>query len=107
MDHFAFPTIDSFVEKHNRSSNWEAVVESSTKDDGSALQLGSVKGKRRLRRIFASFHFAPPFGFCMFTCIRKVFLTDGGYVFAKLNAQYEFLSQTKAKAISRSRKESR
>ena len=23
MDHHAFPTIDSFVEKHNRYSNWE------------------------------------------------------------------------------------
>ena len=38
MDHHAFPTIDSFVEKHNRYSNWEAIVESSAKDEDSALQ---------------------------------------------------------------------
>ena len=44
MDHHAFPKIDSFVEKHNRYSNWEAVVESSAKDDESALQHDAVKG---------------------------------------------------------------
>ena len=108
MDHFAFPTIDSFVEKHNRYSNWEAVVESSTKDDESALQLGSVKGKRRLRRIFRKLPFRPTFRFLYVYLYQKGIL-DGwrGYVFAKLHAQYEFLSQSKAKAISRSRKESR
>ncbi len=26
MDHYAFPSIDVFVEKHNRYSNWEARV---------------------------------------------------------------------------------
>ena len=50
MDHHAFPTIDSFVEKHNRYSNWEAVVESSSTDDESALQHDGVK-ETRLRRI--------------------------------------------------------
>ena len=45
MDHHAFPTIDIFVEKHNRYSNWEAIVESSSTDDDSALQHDEVKGK--------------------------------------------------------------
>ena len=108
MDHYAFPTIDSFVEKHNRYSNWEAVVESSTKDNESALQLGSVKGKRRLRRIFRKLPFRPTLRFLDVYIWQKGIL-DGwrGYVFAKLHAQYEFLSQTKAKAISRIRKETR
>ena len=106
MDHYAFPTIDSFVEKHNRYSNWEAVVESSTKDNESALQLGSVKGKRRLRRIFRKLPFRPTLRF-LYVYIWQKGILDGwrGYVFAKLHAQYEFLSQTKAKAISRIRKE--
>ncbi len=26
MDHYAFPTVDVFMEKHNRYSNWEARV---------------------------------------------------------------------------------
>ena len=108
MDHYAFPTIDSFVEKHNRYSNWEAVVESSTKDNESALQLGSVKGKRRLRRIFRKLPFRPTLRF-LYVYIWQKGILDGwrGYVFAKLHAQYEFLSQTKAKAISKIRKETR
>ncbi|MEK9633870.1 MAG: glycosyltransferase family 2 protein, partial [Opitutae bacterium] len=38
MDHHAFPTIESFVEKHNRYSNWEAVVESTSQDKAGSLQ---------------------------------------------------------------------
>ena len=108
MDHHAFPTIDSFVEKHNRYSNWEAVVESSSTDDDSALQHDSVKGKRRLRRIFRKLPFRPTLRFLYVYFWQKGIL-DGweGYVFAKLHSQYEFLSQAKAKAISRSRKETR
>ena len=108
MDHHAFPTIDSFVEKHNRYSNWEAVVESSSTDDDSALQHDAVKGKRQLRRIFRKLPFRPTLRFLYVYFWQKGIL-DGwrGYVFSQLHAQYEFLSQAKAKAISRSRKETR
>ena len=108
MDHHAFPTIDSFVEKHNRYSNWEAVVESSSTDDDSALQHDAVKGKRRLRRIFRKLPFRPTLRF-LYVYLWQKGILDGwrGYVFARLHAQYEFLSQAKAKAISRSRKETR
>ena len=106
MDHYAFPTVDSFVEKHNRYSNWEAVVESSSKEDKSALQHGAVKGKRRLRRIFRKLPFRPTLRF-LYVYIWQGGVLDGwrGYVFARLHAQYEFLSLTKAKAISRTREE--
>ena len=106
MDHYAFPTIDSFVEKHNRYSNWEAVVESSSTDDESALQHDEVKGKRRLRRIFRKLPFRPTFRF-LYIYLWQGGIFDGwqGYVFARLHAQYEFLSLAKAKAILRSRKE--
>ena len=63
MDHHAFPSIDSFVEKHNRYSNWEAVVESSAIDDGSFIQHKDVKKKRRLRKIFRKLPFRPTFRF--------------------------------------------
>ena len=108
MDHYAFPTIDSFVEKHNRYSNWEAVVESSSTDNDSALQHDAVKGKRRLRRIFRKLPFRPTLRFLYVYFWQKGIL-DGwrGYVFARLHAQYEFLSQAKAKAILRSREETR
>ena len=105
MDHHAFPTIDSFVEKHNRYSNWEAVVESSVKDDESALQHDAVKGKRRLRRIFRKLPFRPTLRF-IYVYLWQGGILDGwaGYVFARLHAQYEFLSQAKSKAILRTRK---
>jgi glycosyltransferase involved in cell wall biosynthesis len=108
MDHHAFPSIDSFVEKHNRYSNWEAIVESSAEDDESALQHDAVKGKRRLRRIFRKLPFRPTLRF-LYVYLWQRGILDGwpGYVFARLHAQYEFLSVAKAKAISRSRKETR
>ena len=67
MDHHAFPTIDIFVEKHNRYSNWEAVVECSSKDDESALQHYGVKGKRRLRRLFRKLPFRPTLRFLLWS----------------------------------------
>jgi len=108
MDHHAFPTIDSFVEKHNRYSNWEAIVESSAEDDDTALQHEAVKGKRRLRRIFRKLPFRPTLRF-IYVYLWQGGILDGwaGYVFARLHAQYEFLSLSKARAISRSRKEAR
>jgi len=108
MDHHAFPTIDSFVEKHNRYSNWEAIVESSAEDDDTALQHDAVKGKRRLRRIFRKLPFRPTLRF-LYVYLWQGGILDGwsGYVFARLHAQYEFLSLSKARAISRSRKEAR
>jgi len=106
MDHHAFPTIDSFVEKHNRYSNWEAIVESSAEDDDTALQHEAVKGKRRLRRIFRKLPFRPTLRF-LYVYFWQGGILDGwpGYVFARLHAQYEFLSQAKAKAVLRGRKE--
>ena len=65
MDHHAFPSIESFVEKHNRYSNWEAVIESSSIDNGKKLQHETVNGKRRLRRIFRKLPFRPTFVFLL------------------------------------------
>ncbi len=105
MDHYAFPTIESFVEKHNRYSNWEAVVESSTTDDESSLQHDGVRGKRKLRRIFRKLPFRPTLRF-LYVFLWQRGILDGwrGYVFSRLHAQYEYLSAAKAKAILRSRK---
>ena len=100
MDHHAFPTIDSFVEKHNRDSNWEAIVESSAEDCDASLQHDGVKGKRRLRKIFRQLPFRPTLRF-LYVYLWQKGILDGwrGYVFARLHAQYEFLSMAKAKAI--------
>lgn len=105
MDHHAFPTIDSFVEKHNRYSNWEAIVESSAEDCDASLQHAGVRGKRRLRRIFRKLPFRPTLRF-LYVYLWQKGILDGwrGYVFAKLHAQYEFLSKAKARAILERRK---
>ena len=105
MDHHAFPTIESFVEKHNRYSNWEAIVESSSEDNEESLQHSQVKGKRRLRRIFRKLPFRPSLRF-LYVYLWQGGIFDGweGYVFARLHGQYEFLSAAKARAILRSRK---
>ena len=108
MDHHAFPTIEGFVEKHNRYSNWEAVVESAGKDEVASLQHRGVKGKRLLRRVFRKLPFRPTLRF-LYVYLWQKGLLDGwpGYVFARLHAQYEFLSVAKAKERSRRAKESR
>ena len=108
MDHHAFPTIESFVEKHNRYSNWEAVVESTCKDDPHSLQNDQVKGKRRLRRIFRMLPFRPTLRFLYVYIWQKGFLDRWpGYVFARLHGQYEFLSVIKAQEYLRRKRESR
>src|SRR5271170_7938206 len=52
MDHYAFPSVEVFVEKHNRYSNWEARValDQSGKSGGSSLQSKEVGLRRRLKQ---------------------------------------------------------
>ena len=105
MNHYAFPTIESFVEKHNRYSNWEAIVENSSLNEESSLQLDVVRGKRRMRSIFRRLPFRPTLRF-LYVYLWQKGILDGwhGYVFARLQAQYEFLTVTKTRALFRSRK---
>ena len=45
MDHYAFPSVEVFVEKHNRYSNWEARVSADRQLSGSAAQIRSGHGR--------------------------------------------------------------
>jgi glycosyltransferase involved in cell wall biosynthesis len=99
MDHYAFPTIATFVEKHNRYSNWEARLEV---EDGlgripQGLQLQQVGWRRRLKRFARKLPFRPLLRFAYVYFAQGGFL-DGrrGYYFARLHAFYEFLSVAKA-----------
>jgi glycosyltransferase involved in cell wall biosynthesis len=98
MDHHAFPTIESFVEKHNRYSNWEAIVENQQKEKAVLIQHNGVKLKRKLRIIFRKLPFRPTLRFLYVYIWQKGFL-DGwaGYVFARLHGQYEFLTKAKTR----------
>lgn len=96
MDHYAFPDIATFVEKHNRYSNWEARVAVEQASGAGQLQDGSVRGRRRLKRLVRRLPFRPTLRFLWVYVIQRGFL-DGypGYLFARLHATYEFLSAAK------------
>ena len=53
IDHYAFPSIDVFVEKHNRYSNWEARVAADTLLDSSSKKISSrtVDRRRKLKTL--------------------------------------------------------
>ena len=108
MDHHAFPTIESFVEKHNRYSNWEAIVENEQKEKADLIQHDGVKLKRKLRMVFRKLPFRPTLRF-LYVYIWQKGILDGwaGYVFARLHGQYEFLTIAKVKEVAKSKIKSR
>jgi glycosyltransferase involved in cell wall biosynthesis len=100
MEHYAFPDLATWVEKHNRYSTWEARLEvESARADATGLDPGLAR-KRRLRRLAWSLPGRPVLRFLYHYVWRAGFL-DGrrGYVFCRLMAWYEFLCATKAREI--------
>ena len=105
MDHYAFPSVEVFVEKHNRYSNWEARVSADRQLSGSAAQIssGHVEQRRKLKQLSQRLPFRPLLRFLYIYVWQKGFL-DGreGYYFARLHAVYEFLSVAKTYELTRS-----
>jgi glycosyltransferase involved in cell wall biosynthesis len=108
MDHYAFPSIDVFVEKHNRYSNWEArlALEDGLKVPGQNLQAREVGWRRRLKRWARRLPFRPTLRFVYVYVVQAGFL-DGarGYTFARLHAFYEFMSVAKTAELRRKRRQ--
>jgi len=107
MEHYAYPDIATWVEKHNRYSNWEARLQLASTGKGGAqpgLDAG-LERKRRLRRLAWAFPFRPTLRFLYHYVWRAGFL-DGyrGYVFCRLMAHYEFISVVKASELRRARR---
>jgi glycosyltransferase involved in cell wall biosynthesis len=104
MDHYAFPTVEVFVEKHNRYSNWEARVSAERKLSGSETRISSraVGRRRKLKQFSQRLPFRPLLRFLYIYIWQKGFL-DGreGYYFARLHAVYEFLSVAKTYELTR------
>ena len=104
MDHYAFPSVEVFVEKHNRYSNWEARVSAERKLSGSEIQISSraVGRRRKLKQFSQRLPFRPLLRFLYIYVWQKGFL-DGreGYYFARLHAVYEFLSVAKTYELTR------
>ena len=107
MEHYAFPTIDIWVQKHNRYANWEAKLMVSRVGSAAAAAApitASLARKRRLKHLAARLPFRPVLRFIYLYVVRAGFL-DGyrGYVFCRLMGFYEFLSVAKAAEIRRQR----
>jgi glycosyltransferase involved in cell wall biosynthesis len=104
MDHYAFPSVDVFVEKHNRYSNWEARValDRSLKKSGQSLQNKEVGLRRRLKSFSQILPCRPLLRFLYIYLWQRGFL-DGkeGYHFARLHAVYEYLCVVKALELKR------
>lgn len=98
IDHYAFPSIDIFIEKHNRYSNWEARVAAHELSGASSGRLSHepVKRRRRWKTLSRRIPFRPLLRFLYVYVWQKGFL-DGreGYYFARLHGIYEFLSVAK------------
>ncbi len=102
MLHYAFPDIDTFMEKHNRYSNWEALVQHERLGGGLPRNpFGHELERRRFLKYVAShMPFRPALRFVYAYFFRLGFL-DGrhGYVFCRLLATYELLCVTKAQEL--------
>jgi glycosyltransferase involved in cell wall biosynthesis len=107
MEHYAFPTIEVFVEKHNRYSNWEACV-ALTDDDAGNLQLSVVDRRRRLKRFVRWLPFRPWLRFAYVYFWQRGFL-DGraGFYFARLHGIYESLTLMKTYELRQAKKAKR
>lgn len=106
MDHYAFPSVDVFVEKHNRYSNWEAALDAQTsKHEDAHLQSSEVKFRRKLKQWVRRMPFRPLLRFIYVYFFQMGFL-DGreGYYFARLHGFYEFLSVAKSYELKKQRK---
>ncbi len=102
MDHYAFPSVEVFVEKHNRYSNWEARVAAANDQGSSELQSARVAQRRRLKRLSQRLPFRPLLRFLYVYVWQRGFL-DGreGFYFARLHAFYEFLSVAKTYELTK------
>lgn len=98
MDHYAFPSVDVFVEKHNRYSNWEARValDEYLGQSAGQLQKDNVGIRRRLKRWSHRLPFRPLLRFLYVYFWQRGFL-DGieGYYFSRLHGVYELLCVAK------------
>jgi glycosyltransferase involved in cell wall biosynthesis len=108
MDHFAFPSVAAFVEKHNRYSNWEARVALGNNGliaSDPSLQNTGVNFRRSLKRWSRILPFRPWLRFFYVFIFQGGFL-DGreGYYFARLHGYYEFLNQAKFYELKKEKK---
>lgn len=102
MLHFAYPDITTWIEKHNRYSNWEASVEvAGEARQGGDKALGRhAYQRRKLRELSRRLPFRPSLRFLYSYLWKRGFL-DGyaGLTHCRLLALYEYLIVLKVKEM--------
>jgi glycosyltransferase involved in cell wall biosynthesis len=94
LDHYAYPTIAAWVEKHNRYAVWEAEMYERFLREPVPASIGPGKRfKRRLKKVYLRLPCRPLVRFLYSYVVRLGFL-DGkpGLVFCTLLAFYDFLA---------------
>lgn len=97
LDHFAYPSIDVWLEKHNRYATWEAHQYDRFLYEKAPAAIGPGKRfKRMLKRFYLRLPMRPMVRFLYSYVIRLGFL-DGkaGLVFCGLLSVYDFLCWAK------------
>jgi glycosyltransferase involved in cell wall biosynthesis len=103
MDHYAFPDLTTFVEKHNRYSSWEAAVrqyyEEPTVETVAGNFFGSpIERRRWLKRVTLDMPFRPFLRFIYHYIVRQGFRDCyRGWLLCRLMAWYERLILLKAR----------
>jgi glycosyltransferase involved in cell wall biosynthesis len=105
LDHYAYPTISAWVEKHNRYASWEAEMYERFLSEPVPSAIGRGKRlKRRLKKLYLRLPMRPVIRF-LYAYIARLGFLDGkpGLIFCTLLAFYDFLSAAKVyeKKLSR------
>jgi glycosyltransferase involved in cell wall biosynthesis len=103
MLHLAYPNINTFMEKHNRYSNWEALVQfRRVHSDPHQIGHEDISKRRTLKEISRRLPFRPTLRF-LYSYFWKLGILDGmaGLTFCRLLAIYEYLSVAKYKELKR------
>lgn len=107
MEHYAFPDVATFVDKHNRYSTWEAAVREQFASASVARIRGSFFGsalerRRWLKRMTLHMPFRPLLRFFYSYVIKQGF-RDGyrGWILCRLLGWYEFLIAAKTQELGR------
>jgi glycosyltransferase involved in cell wall biosynthesis len=107
MEHYAFPDVASFIEKHNRYSTWEAeareqLYQRTGQNTLRATPFGmALERKRWLKKLAMRAPCRPTLRF-LYHYIWKQGFRDGyrAWVLCRLLAWYEFVSAVKAREMS-------
>jgi len=114
MEHYAFPDIAAFIEKHNRYSTWEAeareqLCQGTSRETLPAKAFGTeAERKRLLKKVSMSLPCRPTLRF-LFHYIWKQGFRDGyrGWVLCRLLSWYEQMITFKEHEMSRGSREAR